>query len=74
MRLILWWSFRLGSKRLSLGEGVGPGVDAVAVVLGYSGSVGRVFHIFNLSLCTILVRLLLIANFTLLFPNVSNIL
>jgi len=44
------------------------------VVLDYNGSVSRVLHIFNLSLCTILVRLSLIINVTLLFPNVSKIL
>jgi len=48
--------------------------DVMEIVSDYNGSVGQVLHIFNLSLCTILVYLSLIANFTLLFPKISKIL
>jgi len=44
------------------------------VVLDYGGSVSRILHVFSLSLCTILIRLSLIANFILLFPSVFKIL
>jgi len=47
---------------------------ASLMVLDYGGSVGRILYIFNLSLCTILICLLLIINFILLFPRVFKIL
>jgi len=47
--------------------------SVLEMVLDYGGSISRILHIFNLSLCTILIHLSLITNFTLLFPSVSKI-